>query len=219
LASGKKQTSLVEQTAEGVELNRDVLAALAHELGGIASALDLRATAMSQVVSGTDLAALRDIAEQIRMATRAARFARGDSFGLMNPNRRQSLDDWWKLAERFTSSVLPRGIAVESQFDESFVTATQASSLTWLWLAGCKEVADRGVQAPARLLLRGGPSGNGTNGTTLTAELKGGAESSTKSSGSRWSRFSTAMAHELGSETPSWKQDDGMLLWSVDVPA
>lgn len=217
MASGDL-TKSVGQSAEALELNRDVLSVLAHELGGIASALDLRTAAMSRVVSENDLAALREMAEQVRMATRAARFARGaDSLGMLNPNKLQSLDDWWRLTERFTSAVLPRGVAVESRFDEAFVTAVQASALTWIWLAGCKEIADRGVQTPAQLVLQGGPAG-GTNRTQLSAEIRSSTGGSADSSGSRWSTFSSGVARELGTDPPSWKQDDGVLRWSVEVP-
>jgi hypothetical protein len=77
LASGKKPASPLDLSAENAELNRDVISTLAHELGGIASALDLRAAAMARSIPDQDLVALREIAEEVRMATRAARFARG----------------------------------------------------------------------------------------------------------------------------------------------
>lgn len=215
MASGKTKTDPIADTAEGVELSREVLSTLAHELGGIASALDLRATAMSRVVSGNDLAALREIAGQIRLATKAARFARGaDGFGMLNPDKQQSLDEWWRLAERFTSAVIPRGIAVETQFEESFVTATQASSLTWLWLAACKEVGEL-APLPTRLLLKGG---RGPQGTQLTAELQGDPRPGQKSASSRWRRFSTEMARELGSATPMWESNSGLLRWFIEIP-
>jgi hypothetical protein len=101
LASGKKRAIALDLTAESAELSRDVLSTLAHELGGIASALDLRVAAMARVIGEQDLHALREIAEEVRMATRAARFARGpDGSGMLNPMRRQSLDEWWRLTGR-----------------------------------------------------------------------------------------------------------------------
>lgn len=219
MASGKKRANTWDLTAEYAELNRDVISTLAHELGGIASALDLRAAAMSRTIPEQDLLALREITEEVRMATRAARFARGmDASGMLNPLRRQSLEEWWKLTRRFTAGVLPRGVEIELHFSEAHLTAAQASALTWIWLAGCKEIGERGLVTPARLVLHGGPGGNGTNTVTLLAELDTDRFADADQSGGRWSRHAARIAKTMGVQPPSWEHEGGKLRWVCVVP-
>ena len=217
MASGKKSEQQLDLSVEAVELNRDVMSSLAHELGGIASALDLRAAAMSRTLPDQDMTALRDIAEEVRLATRAARFARGaDGFGMMNPMRRQSLEEWWRLTGRFTGAVLPRGVQVEPQFAEAQITATQASALTWLWLAGCKEISERGITTPATVLLKGGTAA-GSN-VTLLAELDRHKVEDTNGIKSRWSNYAARIAKEVGVTPPAWTFDMDRVHWQVTIP-
>ena len=216
MASGKKSEHHLDLSSEAAELNRDVLSSLAHELGGIASALDLRAAAMSRTIPNQDMTALRDIAEEVRLATRAARFAGGeDGSGMLNPLRRQSLEQWWRLTGRFTGAVLPRGVQVESLFTEAQLNATQASGLTWLWLAGCKEIAERGITTPATVILRGGAD---PDGVTLLAELNRERVEDTNGVKSRWSSYAARIAREVGVTPPSWTFDNDMVRWRLTLP-
>ena len=217
MASGRISRKALDFTAEGVELNRDVLSSLAHELGGIASALDLRAAAMARSIAREDLAALRDIAEEVRMSTRAARFARGsDGSGMLNPTRRQSLEDWWKLTGRFTATVLPRGVLVEPRFTPAHLTADQGSALTWIWLAACKEIAERGLLTPATLVLRGGAEESNT-AVALRAELGVDRLPVAEASTSRWSRYAARIGKELGVRATPWERDDSGWRWKCVV--
>ena len=218
MASGKKPASPLDLSAENAELNRDVISTLAHELGGIASALDLRAAAMARAIPEQDLGALREIAEEVRMATRAARFARGpDGSGMLNPMRRQSLDEWWKLSGRFTASVLPRGVAVEPRFAELTLTAEQASILTWIWLAGCKELSERGLKTPATLRLTAERAADGAE-PWLVAETPHASFGSADELPKRWSRYAAKMSKILGVDPPDWHEDAGMLRWRIRLP-
>ena len=217
MASGKKSEQQLDLSVEAAELNRDVLSSLAHELGGIASALDLRAAAMARTLPDHDMTALRDIAEEVRLATRAARFARGaDGFGMLNPMRRQSLEEWWRLTGRFTGAVLPRGVQVEPEFTEAQLTAAQSSALTWLWLAGCKEISERGITTPATILLKGGTAGGGV---TLLAELDRTRVEATNGIRSRWANYAARIASGVSVAPPAWKFDVDAVRWQVTVPA
>jgi hypothetical protein len=219
LASGKRSGNPWDLTAESAELNRDVISTLAHELGGIASALDLRAAAMARSIPEQDLAALREIAEEVRMATRAARFARGpDGNGMLNPTRRQSLDDWWRLTGRFTASVLPRGVAVEPRFAEAHLTTEQASALTWIWLAACKQVGERGFTTPATVRLTGGPGDSGATVASLAAETDADRVGGPVRATFRWSRYAAKVAKVLGIDPPEWEQEGGILRWRIQLP-
>lgn len=219
MASGRKTGNPWDLTAEGAELNRDVISTLAHELGGIASALDLRAAAMARTIPDADLVALREIAEEVRIATRAARFARGpDGNGMLNPMRRQSFEDWWKLTGRFTASVLPRGVAVEPQFSDAHLTTEHASALTWIWLAACKQVSERGFTTPATVRLTGGPGGDGAV-ALLVAETDADHVGAPVRATFRWSRYAAKVARVLGIDPPEWELGHGVLRWQVRIPA
>src|SRR5262245_22876102 len=99
-----------------MELARHALSSVAHELGGIASALDLRAGVIAGTVSAQDAAALRALVEELRFATRSVRLVRGpDGSGTLDPAKRQSLSDWWRLTSRFVSNVLPRGVSIDAR--------------------------------------------------------------------------------------------------------
>jgi hypothetical protein len=219
LASGKKRANPLDLSAENAELNRDVISTLAHELGGIASALDLRAAAMARSIPEQYLGALREIAEEVRMATRAARFARGlDGSGMLNPMRRQSLDEWWRLSGRFTASVLPRGVAVEPSFGDLTLTAEQASILTWIWLAGCKELSERGLTTPTTVSLTAERSA--TYDPALVAETpRDSFGPGGDGSPGRWSRYAAKLAKVLGVGPPEWHDEDGTLRWRIRLPA
>ena len=219
LASGKKRASPLDLSAENAELNHDVISTLAHELGGIASALDLRAAAMARSIPDQDLGALREIAEDVRMATRAARFARGpDGSGMLNPMRRQSLEEWWKLTGRFTAAVLPRGVAVEPRFGDLTLTAEKASILTWIWLAGCKELSERGLTTPATLRLTTEHDATTEGEEWLVAETNHGSAEVGEGSPQRWSRHAAKLAKTLGVDPPDWHEHGGTLRWRIRIP-
>ena len=199
---------------ESSELVSDALSALAHELGGIASALDLRAAALSKTIPGKDLAALQELVEQLRVATRTVRFVRGtDGSGSLDPGRMQTLTDWWKFTDRFTSVVLPRGVLVDARFPDAQLNAEQASGLTWIWLAACKELSEGGVATPCTITLRGGAAGNGNRGVSLTAEVDSGRLPSGNGGTSRWARFAGQVARNSGITATSWAHDGSVTRW------
>ena len=218
LASARKEEIARKPTVESAELVNDALSAVAHELGSVASALDLRAAAMSRTIPEQDLAALRGLAQELRAATRALRLVRGpDAFGTLNPNRRQTLGEWWKLASRFTSAVLPRGVNVDVQFSEGELDATQASALTWIWLACCKDITDRGVITPCTVALRGGRDESGSERVTLVAEIDFDLLPAPGGAATRWTAFAANLADDLGVEAPAWGRDGTLARWIFSV--
>jgi hypothetical protein len=218
MASSRNREGERERTPETAELHRDVLSAVAHELGGIASALDLRAEALSRTIPEKDLAALRDLAGELRVTTRAVRFVRGaDASGMLSPTRLQTMAEWWSLARRFTSVVLPRGVAIDAQLGDASLEAAHASALTWMWLAACKEISDR-IAPPCTLTIRAAQGAGARPGVTLTAELNPGHLSSTPDDRSRWAGYAGEFAAELGVERPSWQQEGTLLRWCCVIP-
>lgn len=198
---------------ESMELARHALSSVAHELGGIASALDLRAGVISGTVSAQDVAALRALVEELRFATRAVRLVRGpDGSGTLDPAKRQSLADWWRLTSRFVSNVLPRGVSVDARVEEGVLDAEQASALTWLLLAACKELAVRGIITPSSVALRVVTTDG--NGTTLVLEIDSGTLSSGDDESARWSRYAANLAAQRDMSPPRWEQDGSRVRWT-----
>lgn len=198
--------------AEATELARHALSSVAHELGGIATALDLRASVLSGA-SAQDVAALRTLVEELKSATRSIRLVRGpDGSGMLNPAKRQSLADWWRLASRFVSTVLPRGVSVEARVGEGALDAEQASALTWLVLAGCKELAVRGIRTPSSVavlvMTRDG------DGPTVALEIDSGTLTSGGDESGRWSRYASELAAQLDMSPPRWEQDGSSVRWT-----
>ena len=217
LARGKRDQK-EHAGPEAAELTRDVLSVVAHELGGIAGALDLRATALTGTTPDPDLKALRGLAEELRLATRAVRLARGtDGIGTLGASKPQTLENWWKLVSRFTAIALPRGVAVDSGFSGGQVSPSQSPSLTWLWLAACKDLGERGIITPATLTLRGNSVGNGDDGVTLVAEMKADRVATAESANSRWTRYGAAIAAELDTTAPAWERDADLLRWQCMI--
>jgi hypothetical protein len=218
LASGRLKEVANLNGGEAGELARDVLSVLAHELGGIASALDLRAHVISASIPSEDLSAFRDLAEELRLATRAIRLVRGpDGSGTLNPAKRQSVAEWWKLTSRFLSVVLPRGVAVEARFSGGELDAAQGSALTWLLLAACKDLAERTILTPSTISVSGGPSPDNEAGVALLAEISADRLSSSASESSRWERYAPQVARDRGVAAPRWEQEGPLLRWRCAV--
>lgn len=198
---------------EAMELARHALSSVAHELGGIATALDLRAGVISGTVSEQDKAALRGLVEELRSATRAVRLVRGpDGSGMLDPSKRQSLADWWRLTSRFVSSVLPRGVSITASVDDGSLDAEEASALTWLLLAACKELAVRGIRTPSSVAVR--LVTNDGEGTTVALEMDSGTLSSGDDESARWSRYAALLAAQRDMSPPRWEQDGSRFRWT-----
>lgn len=219
MASGRRKEIEGQNGGEAGELARDVLSVLAHELGGIASALDLRAHVISGSIPQQDLTAFRDLVEELRLATRAIRLVRGpDGSGTLNPAKRQPITEWWKLTARFLSVVLPRGVAIETRFTGGELNATQASTLTWLLLTACKDLAERTILTPATIIVSGGPIGNGDGEMRLSVEVGADRLSSPSArQSSRWKKYASKVARERGVAAPRWERHDALLRWQCTV--
>jgi hypothetical protein len=196
-----------------MELARHVLASVVHELGGIAVALDLRAGVMSGTISAEDSAALRGLVEELRFATRAIRLVRGpDGSGALDPARRQSVAEWWRLTLRLVSSVLPKGVSVDARVDDGLLDAEEASSLAWLLLAGFKELAARGIITPSSVAVRVITAGG--DGTTVAVEIDSDKVSSGDDESARWKGYAARLAAQRDMSPPRWEQDGSRFRWT-----
>lgn len=217
LDSGKSKGDKSDSIGERLELNRDVLSVLTHELGGTAGALDLRAEVLAKVIPASDLDALRALANEVRSATRTARFVRGDVPGTLSPARRQPLAEWWEFTSRFTRAVLPREAMIDAQVGDSDIGGRSATALTWMWLAACKDLTERGLVTACTIVVSAQPTDGG--GVEVVAEVAANHLSAPESSASRWEKYAAAVAGELGASPPTWQRDGSTVRWRCMIDA
>lgn len=210
--SGDRKANAWTRSAEATELNDAVFSVLAHELGGIAGALDLRAAALARTIPPNDVAALRGLADEVRASTRAVRLLRGaDVSGTLSPARQPTLNDWWRLASKVSRVVLPSRTVVNATFDESRLKAGHQQALTWIWLAACKDLAGNPAEEAATITLRGVEEAGRVN---FRAEAPG----SRIPEDSRWTQHAAMLATSIESEPPRWESQAGVVSWSFSLP-
>jgi hypothetical protein len=204
-------------SAEIAELQQDILSSLAHELGGIASALDLRAAALAGAIPDADMAALRGLSEELRLSTRGVRLLRvPQSADSLAPGRSQTLADWWRLTSRFSSIVLPRGISMDVDLGEGSILTSTAVPMTWLWLSACKDISERDLAVPGTISLRA--AANGNTSVTFTAEVPLDAVAlKSRRIASRWARYAGRIARAQAFALEPWSRKDTVLRWRCVV--
>lgn len=218
MASGKTEGEDNVSRSGTAELTRDILSVLAHELGGIASALDLRTHVISTAISETDLKALRDLTEELRTTTRTIRLVRGtDGSGNLNPGRNQTVADWWKTASRFVAHTLPRGTALEAHFSEAELPAAQSSVLLWLLLAACKDIAERGLKTPCTMRVSN-PSAGGS-GLTLLVEVPVDCVGVVDDGDTGWHDYAAQLAVDNRIAPPAWEKGGASVRWRCTLGA
>ena len=202
--------------SQAAELHRDVFTVLAHDLGGIASSLALRADALAVVLPSADHAALCALAEEVRNINRVLRLIRGPQGSeALAPARNMPVAQWWRFVSRLTNAILPRGAVVHATLEAAPLSPLQASTLSHLWLAACKELSRRGVQPPCRISLTVTPRDEPGEGVTLLAELPADswpAQSASRSA-SRWFRYSARLARLNGAELQWWAVERDAARW------
>ncbi|MEO6445478.1 MAG: hypothetical protein ABIZ91_17525 [Gemmatimonadaceae bacterium] len=153
---------MTQRISTDAELLREVLGSLAHDLGGMSSALALRADALGPEARTSDAAALHDIADEMRSLGRHLRFLRGPRGAeAASPVNAGSLHTWWSVMERVGGSCLVRGVALEGEIAELQVTPEQAYALTFVVLALFRDLVRRGLKGPAAVRLIAQQDGDG----------------------------------------------------------
>lgn len=108
---------------------RNVLATTAHDLGGLASALLLRADVLEHGSSDSTVGAMRSIAAELRVLGQQLRTLREDEGNdtLAPPQSGSML--WSARVTRFGVGLLPRGSAVDCTIDDTHIPPALAHPL------------------------------------------------------------------------------------------
>lgn len=128
------------------QLIRDVLGTAAHDIGGLASALALRAETMASAESQ----ALATIANELRHLGRQLRQLRGPGGGeLLAPTASGSIPSILALVERFGRGALGRGMTLIVQSVDQVVPPVAGDALTYGLLAVLRAIREAELQRPA----------------------------------------------------------------------
>lgn len=208
---------------EAAELHRDLFSVVAHDLGGIASALSLRADALAPELAPADTETLRTLAAQVRDANRAMRLLKGpDGASMLAPDRSVTLEEWWHLTHRLTLAVLPRGMRIDTRLQSVRVSLQDASVLAHIWLASCKDLVQRGVHASSVLTFAASPVHEPVEGTLIEVDVAAQDWPPVDDSrrAVRWHRYASRLARLQEASLAWWharSPDGGVLSWSCGL--
>lgn len=118
------------------ELLRNLLDTVAHDLGGLASALALRADVMQHAATSTSASACRAIASELRtLGTQLRELSAPRGGDTLSPTPVGSLDHWFELLSRFAQPLLGRGVALRGEVPPVHVGSVAVHELTYIALA------------------------------------------------------------------------------------
>jgi hypothetical protein len=133
-----------DDTAEG-RLLRDILGAAAHDIGGLSSALALRA----ETIPGEEGKAIGAIANELRELGRQLRHLRGpESMGRLAPGGEATLQRWSKVVEHFGRAILGRGFTFSVVAPSVNISAEHSDALTYGALALCRALHESASATP-----------------------------------------------------------------------
>lgn len=125
-----------DSAALEAELLRNVLDTVTHDLGGLSSALALRAEVMQRAAPSPAVDACGAIARELRSLGAQLREMSGPSGpGTLSPVPTGSLERWFALVRRFGQPLLGRGVSLRGEVDDVFIGAAASHELTYIVLA------------------------------------------------------------------------------------
>lgn len=136
--------SSLDDSALEAELLRNVLDTVTHDLGGLSSALALRADVMQRSAPGAAANACSAIANELRSLGGQLRELSGKrGAGALAPTPSGSLERWFALVTRFGQPLLGRGVALRGEIEDRNVGATATYELAFITLAMLHAVRER----------------------------------------------------------------------------
>lgn len=215
--SSAKRTSRFVPAAEAAELYRDVMFLVVHELGGVSSALGLRAEALSSVLPDSDRAALQGLSEQIREINRLLRLVQGfQNEAMMSPTKEAPIREWWRLIPRLLGAVLPRNIAIQHRLGASTLTPSEANVLALLLMLAGRDLTTRGFKGPAQLMVEVEPTDAGTV-VCLSVDQAAWPGDGNGRATRRWHRYAQRIAKPANAHVEWWTERDGTMVWTCTI--
>jgi hypothetical protein len=137
-------TGMPGEGALEAELLRHVLDAVSHDLGGLSSALALRADVMERTLPSASATACSRIATELRVLGAQLRAISGPQGAeTLSPTRTGSLELWFAMVSRFGQPLLRRGVALRGAVDDVTIGSLAAHELTFVMLGLLHAIRDR----------------------------------------------------------------------------
>ncbi len=197
-------------------LLRAMLGTAAHDLGGVASALALRADVVASTLPPGDVAAIRGVAEHVRSLGRQLRRLRGTAGGSnLAPARERTLTEWVALLERFGGPTLGRGIELRASCNEGPLSAATEQCLTYGMLAlftSLREAREAAAASGVVVTLRADSTADALE---LTLRVTWGADAPAWPLADRWWAHSREV---VTSGALEWDESDGGVVRIVGRP-
>lgn len=153
--------SVKDQAENGAlesEILRNVLDTVNHDLGGLSSALALRADVMQRTAPGPTADACSAIARELRFIGSQLRDLSGPrGSGTLSPTPMGSLERWYDLITRFGQPLLARGVSLRGKMDAVHVAPTAAHDLTFITLALLNALREGNQSAYSEIVMLSSP--------------------------------------------------------------
>jgi hypothetical protein len=133
----------MDETLPEVVMLRNVIATTAHDIGGLASALLLRADVLEHGTADTTVRAMRSIAAELRVLGQQLRALRAaDGADTLAPSQNGAALHWAAGVTRFGVGLLPRGSAVDCKVDDTIIPHGLAQPLWFISLSLLGAIAE-----------------------------------------------------------------------------
>lgn len=208
-------------SAEGAQIQRDIVGAVVHDLASITSALGLRADVAIGGLGERDVQAVAALTEQLRAATRPLVWLRGSpGRGALSPVRTIQMDVWWQHISQVAHALLPHGTRITLASDAPLATdnafpGEDLSVFAMLLLATCRHFVDGDPAMP--ICLNVWLPRATDECPTVTLELtpiNGASLGPLVKRPTRWKRFCLRTAARAGLTLSWWESVEGpMPVW------
>lgn len=213
-------------SAEGAQLQRDIVATVVHELASITSALSLRVEAAPGALGESDVKAVASLTAQLRSATKPLIWLRGSpGRGMLSPVRNIEVDTWWKHISQVAHALLPHGTSItlspthDASEAENAMPGEDLAIFTMLVLGTCRHFVDAGQTLPVALevTLPRASDAHPIICMQLTPVNEIGLGPAIRRT-TRWKRFCMRTAARSNTSFSWWQPVDGPLpTWQLSV--
>lgn len=218
--SSHKRSTRFMASAEAAELYRDVLVLVVHDLGGVSSALSLRAEALTAILPESDRFALESLSEQIRDINRLLRLVQGSrSDELLSPTKEAPVREWWRLVSQLLAAVLPRNVTLTHRLGATTLSSSEANVVAMLVMLAGRDLTSRGLNAPAQVTIEVGPRSGSQNGTVVRMSLNCAdwPVDGDRRAVRRWFRYAQRLARPSGAHVEWWHERNDRMVWTCCI--
>ena len=216
--TARSRSTAFAASAEAAELYRDVVSLVIHELGGVSSALGLRAEALSTHQPNADRHALQALAEQVRDITRLLRLLQGPRTNeLLSPMKEAPVQEWWRQIARLLAAVVPRNTVVEHQLGAAMLTSAAAGVLSMLMMLAVRDLTANGWRGKGGLQVRVSSDEGRAVHAVLSIPLTDWPERGARRAVKRWSRYAERIAGRASAHVEWWIERHDTVVWKCSL--